>query len=136
MLLGSFTYSIDEKGRVFVPAKLREDMGESFVLIYDGDSGCLAGYSAEKWERVRAKVEDMPREVRLSMRGVFLNAIEVTPDKQGRVVISPELREKAGLEEKTEVVIIGAMTNIEIWSKQRLAGKGELNSKIPGDIGL
>ncbi len=134
MLIGSFTYNIDEKGRLFVPAKFREEMGESFVILMDGDSGCLAGYTAATWERVKANVESMSRDVRLGMRDIFRYAIEVTPDKQGRITITPELRKLAGLEEKSEVVIIGAMTNIEIWSKAKLPEAGPF--KIPENIGL
>lgn len=141
MLVGSFANIIDEKGRVFVPAKFRDDLGTSFVMLYDIRSGCIAGYPMPIWENAVAKMQEKPRSAREQFRGIMKYAIEVEPDKQGRVILSPELRKLAGLDTKTDVIIIGEMNCIELWSRERWDEyeKQQLESNsfaIPEDVGL
>ena len=113
MLLGEYNYNLDAKGRVFVPAKLREDLGESFVLAKSMDK-CVAIYSQEMWEKYVAKLNSIPEmRARYIRRFVYSSATEVSADAQGRVVLPQILREHAGLDK--ELVIIGAGDHAEIW---------------------
>ena len=116
MLLGLFQYMVDEKGRVFVPAKFREDLGESFVVTI-GPDRCLAAYSKKEWALLEEKISNLPSRGRDIQRMLYANAAEVEPDKQGRILLTPELRRYANLENKTDVVIVGASRRMEIWNK-------------------
>ena len=141
MLVGSFVNTIDDKGRVFVPAKFRDDLGASFVMLYDIRSGCIAGYPEAVWESAVAKMQQKPRSEREAFRVIMKYATTVEPDKQGRVILPPELRKLAGVDCKTEVIVIGEMNCIELWSKQRWDAyeQAQLESgafAIPEDIGL
>lgn len=117
MLIGENHHVIDEKGRVFIPAKFRDDLGESFV-ISKGLDKCLFIYSKKEWKTFEDKLNSLPMSKgRDLQRYFFAGAEEVEMDKQGRITIPPMLREHAGLDR--EVVINGASTRAEIWDKQR-----------------
>lgn len=117
MLLGQFDYNVDAKGRVFVPAKLKEELGETFVLAKSMDP-CIAVYSKQMWEAYVAKLAGLPEmRARSIRRFVFSTAVEATADSQGRVVLSQQLREYAGLEK--EVIIIGVNDHAEIWNAEK-----------------
>ena len=115
MLLGEFNHSIDEKGRLIIPAKLRDDLGDSFVIC-NGLEGCLFVYSQEEWNKFVAELETLPRmskDARIFKRYFFGSASEGSFDKQGRVLVPPSLRKAAGLEK--DVVLVGVQDRIEIW---------------------
>lgn len=117
MLIGEYSYSIDVKGRLNFPAKLREDLGDRFIIAKGLGDNCLFVYSLEKWQSVETKINDLPfSKARNLQRFFFASACEVEPDKQGRIVIPANLREYGALEK--DVVIIGASTHCEIWSKE------------------
>ncbi len=119
MLLGEFNHSIDEKGRLIIPAKLRDDLGENFVIC-NGLEGCLFVYSQEEWSKFVTELEALPRmskDARIYKRYFFGSASEGTFDKQGRVVIPPPLRKTANLEK--DVVLVGVQDHVEIWDKAR-----------------
>ena len=114
MLLGEYNYNLDAKGRVFVPAKLRDELGEVFVIAKSMDK-CVAVYSAAMWERYVEKLNALPEmRARFIRRFVYSSAAEASCDAQGRVVLPQGLREHAGLEK--ELVIIGAGDHVEIWN--------------------
>ncbi len=114
MLLGEYNYSLDAKGRVFVPAKLRDDLGEVFVLAKSMDK-CISIYSQEMWQRYVDKLNSIPEmRARYIRRFVYSSAVEASCDSQGRVVLPQALREHAGLEK--ELVVIGDGDHAEIWS--------------------
>lgn len=117
MLIGEFPYMVDEKGRVFVPAKFREDLGESFVVTISRDR-CLAAYSKQEWALLDEKISSLPSKGRDIQRILYSNAAEVEPDKQGRILLTPELRKYAGLENKADVMIVGASRRMEIWNRE------------------
>ena len=115
MLIGEFQHNIDAKGRVFIPAKLREDLGSKFV-VSKGLDNCLFVYSLKEWQRLENKIKALPMsKARQLRRFFFAGASEVEPDKQGRVVLAQGLREYANLEK--DVVIVGVSTHVEIWDK-------------------
>lgn len=114
-MLGNFPYSIDAKGRIFIPSKFREKQGEEFVLIKNVKHKCINVFSPHEWEEYISKLKALPKlKTDDIMRYLCSSAAEVTCDSQGRVVIPQELREFAGLEK--EVMIIGIENRGEIWS--------------------
>lgn len=117
MLLGEFNHTIDEKGRLIIPARLRDDLGESFVIC-NGLEGCLFVYSMDEWNNFVAELETLPRmnkDARIFKRYFFGSASEGSFDKQGRVVVPPSLRKAANLEK--DVVLVGVQDRVEIWDK-------------------
>ena len=119
MLIGEYEHSLDVKGRLIMPAKLREDIGEKFIIT-KGLDGCLFAFSIEEWKNFEQKLRSLPisnKDARAFSRFFFAGAIDCEIDKQGRFLISSNLREFAGLTK--EVIIIGMDSRIEIWSKDK-----------------
>ena len=117
-LIGQYQHSIDAKGRLFIPAKFREELGETFYVTI-GLDGCLSVYSDTKWAALMEKVEALPLSKARSMRTLFANAAKCEPDAQGRILIPAKLREYAKLEK--EVIITGASRCVELWNPERWA---------------
>lgn len=116
MLIGEYFHSIDPKGRVNFPAKLREDFGESFVVT-KGLDNCLFCYSNKEWKKLEEKIAALPlSKSRALQRFLFAGAVLAEPDKQGRILIPQNLRDYAALSK--DVMIIGASNRAEIWDKQ------------------
>lgn len=117
MLMGEYRYNMDAKGRVTVPAKYREELGEMFY-VSKGLDGCLTLYSEAQWalrvERINVCPEAQAKNVR---RFVFASTEQVVCDKQGRILISPSLRAHAGL--MKDVTVIGTGLTAEIWDTER-----------------
>ena len=119
MLIGEYEHSLDAKGRLIMPAKLREDLGEKFIIT-KGLDGCLFGFSQTEWTNFEEKLKTLPltnKNARDFVRFFLSGAIECEIDKQGRFLIAGNLREYAQMEK--EVVIIGVGTRIEIWNKEK-----------------
>lgn len=119
MFLGEYEHSIDEKGRVAVPARFREELSEGMILTRGFDK-CLNVYPRTAWEALRSGVGSLSvglSDVRNLRRFVFSGAADVETDRQGRILIPPNLREFAGLAE--QVVVVGNDTYFEIWSRER-----------------
>lgn len=119
MLIGEYEHSLDAKGRLIMPAKLREDIGEKFIIT-KGLDGCLFAFSITEWANFEQKLRTLPisnKDARAFSRFFFAGAIDCEIDKQGRFLISSNLREFAGLTK--EVVIIGMDSRLEIWSKDK-----------------
>lgn len=116
--MGEFQHSIDEKGRLTIPAKFREALGSSFVVTRGLDH-CLFVYPQKEWEMLEAKLKSLPftrKDARAFVRFLFSGATESELDKQGRVLIPAALREYARLER--ECVVIGVSNRAEIWSRE------------------
>ena len=125
MYKGEYNHTIDEKGRIIVPAKLREELGETFVIT-KGLDGCLWVFDNEEWEKVEEKINELPfniKEARLLSRFMIAGAFDAEPDKQGRVMIPQSLREYADL--KRDVVLAGVGRKLELWSKERYEQAGD-----------
>ncbi len=115
MFLGEFEHNIDDKGRLTIPAKFRDEL-EGGVVITRGLDGCLWAYSRSEWEVVAEKIAKMPttnRAARNFARFMFSSAFDSVPDRQGRVLVPQNLREYAGI--TNETIIIGVMNRVEIW---------------------
>ncbi len=129
MLKGTYYQSMDVKGRMTFPAKLREIIGERFIVT-KGLDGCLFVYSMEDFEARADKIKALPMaQGRNLQRSFMANACEVEADKQGRILIPPALREIASLEK--EVVVAGVSDRCEIWDKEKW---DELNSSVDDEM--
>ena len=117
MFMGEYQHTLDAKGRLIVPAKFREGLGEGFVVTRGLDN-CLFMYPRSEWEILEARLKELPltkKEARRFVRFLFSGAVECDVDKQGRITIPPNLREYARLEK--EVVAIGVSNRVELWSR-------------------
>ncbi|AOO61452.1 cell division protein MraZ [Bacillus velezensis M27] len=117
MFMGEYRHTIDAKGRMIVPAKFREGLGEQFVLTRGLDQ-CLFGYPMNEWKLIEEKLKALPltkKDARAFTRFFFSGATECELDKQGRVNIASSLLNYAKLEK--ECVVIGVSNRIELWSK-------------------
>ena len=116
MLIGEYHHNIDEKGRLIIPSKFREEIGNSFVVTR-GLDGCLFVYSLVEWEKIVAKLKKLPftkKDARTFMRFFLASATVCEFDKQGRINLVNSLIEYAGL--KKECLVIGVNDRLEIWS--------------------
>lgn len=119
MFYGEYQHSVDAKGRVIVPAKFRDGLGEKFIVT-KGLDNCLFAYSPEEWSNLETKLKSLPftdKDVRAFVRFFFAGATECEVDKQGRILLPQNLREYAGLEK--DVYVIGVSTRVEIWDKAK-----------------
>lgn len=118
MFMGQYNHTIDAKGRIFVPAKFRETLGEHFVVTV-GLDGCLFLYPDEKWEEFAVQLKALPgtKEARQLQRYFLAGAADIEIDKQGRILIPPHLREQGALEK--DVIFVGVLDKIELWSSGR-----------------
>ena len=119
MLIGEYEHSLDVKGRLIMPSKLRQDIGEKFIIT-KGLDGCLFVFSENEWLNFEAKLKALPlsdKNARNFVRFFLSGATECEIDKQGRFLIAANLREYANLEK--DAVIIGVGTRIEIWNKDK-----------------
>ena len=110
---GTYEHSLDAKGRLFIPAQLRKELGDTLYVTM-GLDGCLAVYPQETWDTFTEKFASLPMSQSKAMRPLFANAAKCEPDSQGRIVVPAKLRKYAGLEK--DAVIIGVNDRAEIWS--------------------
>ena len=118
MLIGEYEHTLDVKGRLIMPSKLRDDIGDKFIIT-KGLDGCLFGFSLNEWEQFEEKLKSLPltnKNARDFVRFFLSGAVSIEIDKQGRFLVASNLREYASMEK--EVVIIGVGTRIEFWSKE------------------
>ena len=118
MLMGEYSHSLDTKGRLIMPAKLRQDIGDKFILT-KGLDGCLFAFSQTEWNNFEEKLKGLPlsdKNARNFVRFFLSGATECEIDKQGRFLIPTNLRISANLEK--DAIIIGVGTRIEIWNKE------------------
>ena len=119
MFLGTSDHSLDAKGRVILPSKFREELGESFYIT-KGFEKCVQVLSVDEFDRLRAQIRALPADKALSLQYLLISpATLVSPNSQGRVSISQKLREDAGL--SGEVTVVGMDSRIEIWDKATFA---------------
>lgn len=119
MFMGEYSHTIDTKGRLIVPSKFRESLGDEFVVT-KGLDGCLFVYSQDEWKNIEEKFKQVSlttKDARKFSRFFFAGAATVEVDKQGRILLPSVLREFAGLEK--DIVSVGVLSRIEIWSKDK-----------------
>ena len=111
-MTGQYQHTLDNKGRIFIPAKLRDELGQVFYVTLSMDP-CLSVYSAENWQAFSEKVGMMPYVKQRKMRPLFAYAARCELDAQGRILLPQNLREWAGLQK--EVTVIGCNNHAELW---------------------
>ena len=117
MFIGEYQHTIDDKGRLIIPAKFRERLGRAFIITRGMDE-CLFGYPMDEWQKLELKLKDLPmtkKDARAFARFFFSGATEVELDKQGRINIPSTLIQYAKLDK--ECVVLGVSSKIEIWAK-------------------
>ncbi|HAU32723.1 MAG TPA: cell division/cell wall cluster transcriptional repressor MraZ [Desulfotomaculum sp.] len=139
MFMGEYQHTIDDKGRLFIPARFRDSLGIKFVLTKGLDS-CLFAYPPQEWTILEEKMRLMPftsADVRAFVRFFFGGACECLVDRQGRILVPNNLRKHAALEK--EAVIIGVSSRVEIWSRENWekynSGSADLVEQIAEKIG-
>ncbi len=120
MFMGQYNHTVDSKGRLSIPSKFREQLGDEFIVTR-GMDGCLFVYDNENWAAFEKSLMSLPKfnskELR-NLRRIFISgAAQVEVDKQGRILLPAALRESAGLEK--DVVLAGVGDCIEIWSQEK-----------------
>lgn len=131
MLTGEFNHNIDPKGRLIIPSKFREALGENFVIT-KGLDGCLFVYPDNEWKIFEEKLRTLPltnKDARTFTRFFLGSAVDGGLDKQGRVLISSALRTFASLEK--DVVLVGVLDRLEIWDKAKW---DERNATVEDDM--
>ncbi|CAM2799260.1 division/cell wall cluster transcriptional repressor MraZ [Dellaglioa algida] len=119
MFMGEFKHTLDTKGRLIIPAKFREELGDKFVITR-GMDGCLFGYTQTEWALLEDNLKTLPltkKDSRAFVRFLYSAATECEFDKQGRINIPASLREHADLEKKC--VLVGVSNRFEVWSEDR-----------------
>lgn len=129
MLFGTYANNLDSKGRVFLPAKFREDLGQSIVLVKTSEK-CLSLYSEEKWDAFCLKIMENG-EIAMAniIRKLSRDASRLEPDAQGRIIIPLRLREQMKLE--GEISFVGMINRVEIWKDE---GLSEATDDITSDM--
>ena len=119
MFMGEYNHTVDPKGRLIIPAKFREQLGDEFVVT-KGLDGCLFVYTLEEWHNIEEKFRNISmtsKDARKFSRFFFAGAASCELDKQGRILLPPVLREYANLTK--DVVLVGVLSRVEIWDKDR-----------------
>ena len=122
MFMGEYNHTIDAKGRLIIPSKFREALGDEFVVT-KGMDGCLFVFDNSEWQNFAEKLRELPmmeKEVRQFTRFFLAGAASVEVDKQGRILLPSVLREFADITK--DAVLVGVGSRIEIWSKDRWEG--------------
>ena len=114
-MTGEYQHSLDNKGRLFIPAKLRDELGEVFFITISMDR-CLCAYSGESWKNLTDRVDAMPFVKQRKMRPLFAHAAKCELDAQGRILIPQNLREFAGFEKN--VTVVGCNNHAELWDSE------------------
>lgn len=115
-MFGKYKHTLDAKGRLFVPSKLREELGTAFYVAKSLDP-CLTVYTEEEWERIVERTKASPSSKSRGLRSFFANVVRCEPDKQGRFLLPEELRNYAGI--RQEVYFLGQAGRAEIWDAER-----------------
>lgn len=136
MFMGEYNHSIDAKGRLIMPAKFREKLGDEFVVTKSLDR-CLYVFTNEEWEVITEKLSKLPitnKNSREFVRFFLSGAGTCEVDKQGRILIPANLREYAKLEK--DVILVGVASKIEIWDKESYeTNQAEINENMDEIVG-
>ena len=134
MFMGEYSHTIDTKGRLIIPSRFREELGETFVVT-KGLDGCLFVFSDEEWKAFEIKLKSLPltnKNARQFARFFVAGATPCELDKQWRILLPATLREFAGLEK--DVVLTGMLNRIEIWSKEKWNENNSLDDVAMDEI--
>lgn len=134
LFYGEYQHTVDQKGRIIIPAKFREGLGEKFIIT-KGLDNCLFVYSEDEWLNLETKLRSLPftnKDARAFVRFFFAGAGECELDKQGRILIPQNLRDHGKLDR--DVYIIGVSTRVEIWDKTKWEEYSSEDNISPDEI--
>ena len=114
-MTGIYNHSVDNKGRLFIPTRLRDELGDTFFITLSMEK-CLSAYSSESWDRFSEKIKAMPKSKQIKMRPLFSHAAKCEVDQQGRVLLPQALRDFAGLTKN--VTVVGSGECAELWDSE------------------
>ncbi len=139
MLTGKYSHSLDQKNRIIIPSKLKDQLGDTITILRGSDK-CLTLYSAEESEMYAKKISEMPKtKVRELTRYLYSHSLEVQPDSQGRVMLPSEMLEYAGITKNVITIGCGRYAEIwseEIWNEQHLDEEPENFTEMLLELGL
>ncbi len=121
MFLGEYSYALDDRGRVAIPTRFREEFKDGLILARGMDR-CITAYSPTSWQKLIGQLEGLPfmrGDARRLQRAIFAGAFEAELDRQGRVLIPAPLREYAGI--RQEVAVVGTNDHLELWDQENWA---------------
>lgn len=124
--LGSYTYTLDDKGRVSLPAPFRRDSDDQHFILLQVYPPSLSLYPESAWREVETRLKNLLRDQpdsRQWVMGVLASAVEVSPDSQGRILVPSRLQEAAGLE--SQVLMVGMIDKVEFWNPSQFEGAVE-----------
>ena len=125
-MTGVYQHSIDAKGRLAIPARLREELGDSFYVMRSSEK-CLTVRSSDSWNEFMEKINALPMSRQIKMRPIFSGTAKCEPDAQGRILIPQNLRDFANLSKN--VTVVGASVNfVQIWDADEWAKVDEIES--------
>ena len=143
MFIGEYEHNLDDKGRLAIPAKFRNDL-QGGIVITHGLDNCLFAYTIEAWKELAKKMSAMSftqKDKRAFSRLIFTGAVDFVMDSQGRVVLPEHLRKYAGL--KKEAIIVGVYDRLEIWDKETwqkysadMEGRSDEIAEKLGEVGI
>ncbi len=115
MMFGTYEHNLDAKGRLAIPAKLRDDLGSTFYVTLSMDK-CLTAYSQESWDKLMTTIKAMPKAKQIKMRPLFSHAAKCDLDGQGRILLPQNLRDFVGLTK--DVTVVGNGDTAEFWDTE------------------
>lgn len=124
-MTGEYQHSLDAKGRLFIPSRLRDELGDVFYVTVSMDK-CLSAYNAESWKTFSDKVNAMPYVKQRKMRPLFAYAAKCEMDNQGRILIPQNLRDFAGLSKN--VTVVGCNNHAEFWDSDSWSGVHDMET--------
>ena len=131
MFTGEYEHNVDAKNRIFVPARFRDELGETFMVARDLRGARLKMFSLEGWQNYIAPIMEQERKIsEKALRYLHRNAMQVSPDSQGRILLSRELLDYAQISKSA--VIVGCSSYAEIWSSENW--RAELDSEDNDEI--
>ncbi|MBR5156907.1 MAG: division/cell wall cluster transcriptional repressor MraZ [Clostridia bacterium] len=134
MFIGEYQHSLDAKGRMFMPSKFRDELGETFIVTLGLDY-CLFAFPIDEFEKLKVKIDSLSissKEARQFARFFFSGACECETDKQGRIMIPAKLRNYAKLEK--DVTVVGVSTRLEIWNSEDWERENGIDSFDPDTL--
>lgn len=134
MFIGEYQHTLDTKGRMFVPAKFRDDLGDTFIVTLGLDN-CLFVFPQEEFDRLKAKLDAISitnKDARTFARFFFARASECEMDKQGRIMLPSTLREYAGLTK--DVTVVGVSNRVELWNTEAWESTHSFENFSPDEL--
>ena len=134
MFIGEYQHTLDAKGRMFMPSKFRDELGETFIVTLGLDH-CLFVFSSDEFDRLKSKMDALSianKDARQFARFFFAGACECEMDKQGRIMLPAKLRSYAELEK--DVTVVGVSSRLELWNREKWEAEHSFDNFSPEEL--